>query len=163
MTALRRANTDLLAGIVGLSVFSVFWLARDDWRRPSAVWPETILYGLAIISLVLLVKSLFVRERSEIFGEGGKGRMIFSVFVLVAWALCVYYLGFLLGSLVCFAMLSAFVRWAELQTMQDSSQSMTLKLFSLWGGVIALEVYVLYFVFSNVLLVPLPEGILWGG
>ena len=156
---LKRANTDVLAGLTGVLVFGIFWLAREDWRPSSAVWPESILYAIIVLSVILLVRGVIQRDVSEIFGEGSKRRMAIAAGGLAAWGIAVHYIGFVVASFILFVALTWFVTRAEQRTSPEVAPSPTLATWALWFGIIVVEIGLLYFVFSKVLLVPLPQGI----
>lgn len=156
---MRRANTDLLTGLVGLIVFTVFWLAREDWRRPSAVWPETILIGLVLLSGALVVKSLLKWRTFEVFTEGSRKRMAVAAGYLVVWALGLQFVGFLVTTACLFPLLAWWMMGEERRSSDVPLPPATLRNWALWLLIMAVEIAALYAVFAYVLLVPLPEGI----
>lgn len=156
---MRRANTDLLTGLVGLLVFAVFWLAREDWRRQSAVWPETILIGLVLLSGVLVVKSLIQWRTAEVFAEGSRKRMAIGSAALVLWSLGLHFVGFLVTTAVVFPVLAWWIIGEERQSSDVPLPAPTRRNWTIWLVIMAVEIAVLYAVFAWVLLVPLPEGI----
>ena len=155
---LKRANTDVLAGLTGVLVFGIFWLAREDWRPSSAVWPESILYAIIVLSVILLVRGVIQRDVEEIFGEGSKRRMGVAAGGLALWGFAVYYMGFAVASFLMFVAFTWFVTRAEQRTSPEVAPSPTPVTWAFWLGIIVFEIALLYIVFSMILLVPLPQG-----
>lgn len=155
-----RANTYFLVALTGAITFLIFWFAQDEnWRRPSAAWPETILYGIAIFSVILLVQGLMLKRKDEIFSEGSKARMLVACIALLAWGLLVYALGFVVGSVLAFTLMAFYVATVEKKVSPSSAVKMTKGRAGFWLVMIWVEILILYYVFSEVLLVPLPEGL----
>ena len=155
----RRVNKDFLSGIIGLSIFALFWFNRGDWRPQSAVWPETILWALLGFSILLLSKCLLRWEIAEIFSEGSRRRMLIGSGLLILWSVGMQFLGFLVASALVFPLLFSWMVREERAASDTALQAITLRQWGIWMSIIALEIGVLYFVFSRVLLVPLPRGV----
>lgn len=158
---LVRMNTHFLVALTGITVFVVFWFAQDEnWNRPSAAWPETILYGIAILSAILVIQGFILRKRDDnIFAEGSKKRMFIACLALLAWSLLIYGLGFVVGSVFAFAVMAFYVATVEKKVSPDTTMNMTPGRAIFWCVIFLVEVLVLYYVFAKVLLVPLPEGL----
>jgi hypothetical protein len=155
-----RVNTHFLVALAGGTLFAVFWFAQDEnWRRPSAAWPETILYGIAIFSAILVIQGIILKCREEIFGEGNKTRGVMACVALLGWSLLVYVLGFVVGSVLLFTLMAFYVARVEKKVSPETAVIMTPGKAVLWLAMILVEVLILYYVFSRVLLVPLPEGL----
>ena len=69
------------------------------------------------------------------------------------------FLGFLVTSALVFPLLFAWMVREERSASEIPLQAVTIRQCVIWMSVIAVEIAVLYFVFSKVLLVPLPRGI----
>ncbi|XKE44383.1 tripartite tricarboxylate transporter TctB family protein [Halomonas organivorans] len=155
-----RVNTHFLVALTGFVLFVVFWFAQDEnWRRPSAAWPETILYGIAILSAILVIQGVILKHRESVFAEGSKKRMVIACVALLAWSLLIYGLGFVVGSVLAFTVMAFYVAKVEKAISPKAAMNMTRGNVVLWLVVILVQVLVLYYVFSEVLLVPLPEGL----
>jgi hypothetical protein len=158
--AVVRANTYFLVALTGAIIFGVFWFAQDEnWRRPSAAWPETILYGIAILSTILFLQGLLLKHKDEIFAEGSKTRMMIACLALLAWSLMIFGLGFVVGSVIVFAVMAIYVASVETKVSPETATALTKSRALTWLVMILAEVMVLYLVFSKVLLVPLPKGL----
>ena len=145
-------------GLVGLFVFALFWFNREDWRPQSAVWPETILWVLLGLSLLLISKCVLRWQVQEILGEGSRRRMLIGSGALILWAVGMQTAGFIVTSVVVFPLLSAWLVSEERALSNRSLRSVTLRQWVGWLSIILIEISVLYFVFSEILLVPLPNG-----
>lgn len=155
-----RVNTHFLVALTGFILFVVFWFAQDEnWRRPSAAWPETILYGIAILSAILVVQGFTLMYSEKIFAEGSRKRALIACMALLAWSLLVYGLGFVVGSVLAFTVMAFYVAKVEKTISPKTAMNMTRGNVVLWLVVIHVQVLVLYYVFSEVLLVPLPAGL----
>lgn len=155
-----RMNTHFLVALTGFILFVVFWFAQDEnWRRPSAAWPETILYGIAILSAILVVQGIILKHRENVFAEGSKKRVLIACVTLLGWSLMVYGLGFVVGSVLTFTAMAFYVARVERRVSSKTAMAMTPGKAVFWLVMILVEVLVLYYVFSEVLLVPLPEGL----
>ena len=155
-----RVNTHFLVALTGFILFVVFWFAQDDnWRRPSAAWPETILYGIAILSAILVVQGFILKSREKIFADGSKKRALIACVALIAWSLIIQGLGFVVGSVLVFMVMAFYVAAVEKKVSPKTAIAMSPGKVVLWLVVIVCEVLVLYYVFSKVLLVPLPKGL----
>ena len=155
-----RANTYFLVALMGAIIFVVFWFAQDeDWRRPSAAWPESLLYGIAILSAVILLQGILLKHKDEIFSEGSMTRMLIACLALLAWSLLVYGLGFVVGSVLAFTVMAFYVATVEKKVLPKGTMNMTKGSALFWIVMILIEVLVLYYTFSKVLMVPLPKGL----
>ncbi|MEX0730827.1 MAG: tripartite tricarboxylate transporter TctB family protein [Aquisalimonadaceae bacterium] len=156
---LKRVNTDLMAGLTGFAFFAIFWLAREDWRPSSAMWPESILMAIAVISTLLIARAAIKREVFEIFEEGSRLRMVGAGGGLALWGIGVHYLGFVVASAIMFPIMAWLLTRAEQRTSPEVAPDLTVKARVIWIAIIAFEIGLLYVVFSRILLVPLPKGI----
>ncbi|MCE9684027.1 tripartite tricarboxylate transporter TctB family protein [Halomonas alkalisoli] len=155
-----RLNTNFLTALTGAIIFVVFWFAKDDnWRQTSAAWPETILYGIAIFSAILLLQGLLVMHKDPIFSEGNMKRILIACLALLVWSLLIFGLGFVVGSVLTFSVMAFYVASVEKKVSPEAAVNMTKSRVFLWIVMILTEVLVLYYIFSKLLLVPLPKGL----
>jgi hypothetical protein len=119
-----RINRDVIVAIVLLIICGLFISATFDIKAPtfgqmsSALWPRIILAPLTVLSLLLLMKSLF-QERTEEEKKGGFGGwlayyknpiMVFGFFAVFVMTLPFF--GMLIGGLLfVFVTLSYFGGW----------------------------------------------------
>jgi len=147
---MRRANTDLLSGILGLAIAGVFWWGRGDVGRLSIMFPHALLVLLAAFSLALVVKGLVRPERRSIFAEGDRGKIIGCGAILFVWVVAIPYIGFFLSSVAGF--------WGMACYLASSRRKVTPQLAARLFFVVLAEVTFFYLIFAKLLYVPLPIG-----
>jgi hypothetical protein len=145
-------NTDLIGGILGLVLSALFWFTREQWSFWSAVFPNLTLAVLALLSLALLVKGFVRPERLALLAEGNRVRILVTAFVLLVWAFALRPVGTLLSSAVAFYALTLYLGSAHRRVSTADAVK--------WLVVVTVELGVLYLVFTMVLGVPLPRGVL---
>jgi hypothetical protein len=147
---MRRANTDLLSGILGLAIAGVFWWGRGDVGRLSIMFPHALLFILAAFSMALVVKGLFRPERRSIFAEGDRAKIIGTCAILYVWVIAIPYIGFFLASVAGFWVLTCY--------LATSRHKVTPILAARLFFIVLAEVTFFYLVFAKLLFVPLPTG-----
>jgi hypothetical protein len=157
----RPVNTDLIAGLLALAVTIVFWQAREAWTPLSATWPNAILTFMFICSLALLAKAFIGPEKSPLFAEGDRRRMVVAALALVAWGLGIRYIGFVTSSVVVFAFLWWYMSRAVAQTDDEAEPPSGVLDYARALGMILVIVGLFYTVFTRYLHVPLPRGLLF--
>lgn len=149
----QRINTDLLAGIVGLIFFAVFWLNRSDLSPLSSVFPDAVLVVTLLVSVALVAKGFIKADIRYGLEDKNMGRVGIMVAALFAWWLGIRYVGFLVTSTVMYLAISLY-----LATIVQDVRVRHALLFALVAvGVVGL----FYFVFTQVLYIrpfrtPLP-------
>ena len=116
-----RINTDLVAGIVGVVFFAVFWFNRGTQSPLSSVFPDAVLSVTLVVSVALLVKGFVkgdVRRGLDDRNLVPVGIMIAALFI---WWLGIRYVGFVVTSSVMFFAISLYlaryvrdVRWRQI-------------------------------------------------
>ncbi|HSL99367.1 MAG TPA: tripartite tricarboxylate transporter TctB family protein [Candidatus Limnocylindria bacterium] len=147
---MRRANTDLLSGILGLAIAGVFWWGRGDVGRLSIMFPHALLFLLAGFSVALVVKGLVRPERRSIFAEGDRAKIIGCCAILYVWVVAISYIGFFLSSVAGF--------WVMACYLASSRRKVTPILAAKLFCVVLAEVTFFYLIFAKLLYVPLPTG-----
>lgn len=147
---MRRANTDLLSGILGLAIAGVFWLGRGEVGRLSIMFPHALLVLLAAFSVALVVKGLVRPERRSIFAEGDRAKIIGCGAILFTWVVAIPYIGFFLSSVAGF--------WGMTCYLASSRRKVTPQLAAKLFCVVLAEVTFFYLIFAKLLYVPLPIG-----
>jgi hypothetical protein len=148
-----RVNTDLAAGLFGLAFAAVFWFSRGQLGPLSALFPETVLMLTAAISVMLLVKSVLRPSVRAVFEEGDRWRLAVTTVILFAWWWLIGWLGFVVSSVLVMLALVWYLALVEGQVR--------LPKVALWLGIIILEVGLFYLVFSRLLFIRPPRGLLF--
>lgn len=145
-------NTDLVGGGLGLLLTVIFWFGRGQWSPLSAMFPNTVLVFAGVLSIALLVKAFVRPEVRPIFTEGSRTRTVVTAVMLLVWVWAISVLGFLLASFLVFTALTVYIAHA--------SRKFTFRHVAVWLVIIAVELAVLNFIFSRLLFVRLPSGVL---
>lgn len=148
----ENVNTDLISGILGFLILAVFWRAKEGVGYLSIMFPNSLLILVGVFSAILVIKSFIRAERKTIFSDGNQKRIIATALFLFAWVFGIMFLGFLCTSLVAFPALVCYLAGAR--------EKITLKKMVVWTTISSVEVIVFYLIFSRLLEVPLPTGML---
>lgn len=144
-------NTDLVGASLGLLLTLTFWFGRGQWTPLSAMFPNTVLVMMGVLSIALLVKGFVRPEMRLLFTEGNRVRAVITAVALLVWVWAISILGFYLASFLIFAALTLYIA--------SASRRLTPKNVIVWLVIIAVELAVLNFVFSRLLFVRLPTGV----
>lgn len=151
---IKNANSDLWAGCIGLALSAVFWFSIDEEiTRLSIMFPKAMIGIMALISILLLFKGFLKAERLDLFNVGNNRRIIITGVLFFAWAIGISYLGFFVSSVLAILAQACYLALAR--------RRLTLSSVALWLVIAACEVSFFYLIFTRLLLVPLPEGILF--
>jgi uncharacterized membrane protein len=72
----RQVNTQITSGVIGLILSAVFYFALEDISWMSIVFPKTIIYLMAVLSGILVVKGVVKPSRDRIFSVGSNLRWL---------------------------------------------------------------------------------------
>ena len=145
----KTVNWDRLAAVFLLVVCGVLWFEAGPYSMFASFFPKIVIGVLALLSLVLLIRSSIKGEKKWLFKDVNKKYIIFVVVILAVWIGMISVLGFFLSSVVFFYLLV----WLIGSNKKDLSANILS--FVLVCGIVSL----FYFIFKEILLVPLPEGI----
>jgi len=149
---IRHANTDILAGSIGLGLSLVFWLSIDrEIMRLSIMFPRAMIAIMALISVLLLIKGFTKAERQDLFDVGSNLRVAVTGLFFFAWGVAIAYVGFFVSSVAAILAMAAYLATARRQ--------ITLGVLAIWLVIVICEVAFFYLIFTQLLHVPLPEGI----
>jgi putative tricarboxylic transport membrane protein len=103
---------NIVGGAAVLIVCLVFWVQRDYTSQYGGLFPDALLIVLAVLSLILIARGIFVRDESGWDTEGrlaprDLGR---AVVLLAAWVASLPILGYLVGGIVFFTLVAALMR-----------------------------------------------------
>ncbi len=147
----RDVNTEIISGGVGLLLTAVFFFALEDISWMSIIFPKTVVYIMAVMSSVLLVKAFVNPSYARIFNVGSNWRWIVTGVLFFLWVIFMPVLGFFVSTVVFMTAIVGYLARARTQV--------TIGKFMLWIPVVIAEVTFFYLIFTKVLFVPLPEGL----
>ena len=153
---IKNANTDLMAGLFGLTITGVFWFSIDpDISHLSIMFPRTMVIIMGIISVALVVKGLIKTkaQHGDMFAEGSNQRWIITGILFFAWVIAVGYIGFWVSSVVGILAIAYYLARAV--------QPPSLVKFLGWVAIVVVEVTFFYLIFTKLLDVPLPADLLF--
>jgi putative tricarboxylic transport membrane protein len=151
----NKHNTDLIAAIFMLAVVVVFWIQLMSLKthrfyiQLDIIFPQFVLISMMVLSLILLIKSLREPDRKTLFLTTNKKKIIIVVVAGILWVSLFSVLGFIISSIVFITFLTIIL---EEKSKNNPKKIILSVIFSL------IIVTVAYFLFSNVLEVPLPKG-----
>lgn len=151
----NKHNTDLIAAIFMLTVVVVFWIQLMSLKTHrfyihlDIIFPQFVLISMIVLSLILLIKSLRKPDRKTLFLTTNKKKIIIAVVAGILWTSLFSVLGFIISSIVFITFLTIIL---EEKSKNNPKKIILSVIFSL------IIVAVTYFLFSNVLKVPLPRG-----
>ncbi len=150
----KKLNTDRIGGIIMLAVAAFFqWNMDPDFTRLAAYFPERIIICLAVLGVILLVKSHLRPVMMDSFTSKMNSSMMFTLVVGLAWVFLLEWIGFIISSLA-----AIFIILYRLEPKAKRTPARMGKLAAL----AALEVAVIYVVFVKLLYVTMPTGRLFG-
>lgn len=150
---IRNANTDLIAGVVGLVMTAAFWISLDpEMTRLSSMFPKAMIKIMGLISALLVIRGFVKPDRRDLFSEGSNRRVIVTALHFFTWGIAIPYVGFFVSSVV---VISSLVYYLAL-----ANRRVTFKLMAGWLLIVLFEVGFFYLVFTRLLHIPLPRGIL---
>jgi hypothetical protein len=148
----RNVNTDLVAGIIGLSLTLLFWWLTDPQiTHLSVVFPNAMIAIMGLVSALLFLKGFSkAAERGNLFEVGSNTRVFFTGLLFFGWALAIGYLGFFVSSVIAISLIALYLARA--------SRRVSPGIFAAWVLIAAGEVTFFYLIFTRLLHIPLPEG-----
>lgn len=151
---LKAVNSDLIGGALGLGLAVTFWFAREDnWSFWSAVFPNVVIIIIGVLSVILLLKSSFAPAMLPVFQEGSRSKMLVTAIILLSWSYAFSRLGTLTSSFIGFTILTLYLTHGE--------SRLGPRQLAVTAFVIVAELAVFYLLFTRVLHVQLPRGILF--
>jgi len=116
------------------------------------MFPKAMIAIMALISILLLIKGILKAERQDLFNVGSNKRVIITALLFFVWGVAITYLGFFVSSVLAIL--------AQAWYLALARRKVTLPTLALWLVVATGEVAFFYLIFTRLLHVPLPEGIL---
>jgi len=150
---IKNANTDLIAGLVGLAITAAFWFSLDpEMTRLSRMFPRAMIKIMGLISVLLVIRSFVNPDRRNLFAEGSNRRVLVTAGHFFAWGVAIPYAGFFVSSVI---VISSLVYYLAL-----ANRKVSLKVMSGWVLIVLFEVGFFYLIFTKLLHIPLPGGFL---
>jgi hypothetical protein len=147
----RDVNTEITSGVIGLLLTAVFFFALEDISWMSIIFPRTVVYIMAAISGILIVKGLVRPTRDRIFSAGSNTRWMVTGVLFFLWVLLMPVLGFFVSTVVFMTAIVGYLAQARMRVTPGK--------FIVWVPVVIAEVTFFYLIFTKVLYVPLPQGL----
>ena len=147
----KAINTDFIGGSIGLLIAAVFYFEIGDVSWMSIIFPETIIYITAAISIVLIIKGLVKPTHALVFKDGSNIRWMVTGVLFFSWVLLMPVFGFFVSTTVFILLIVSY--------LAKNRVRLTPSKYLVWVPIVLVEVTFFYLVFSRVLHVPLPEGI----
>lgn len=145
-------NSDLVIGLLGEVLTLVVYLTTRDLSPLGAVFTNYIIAVLGTLSLAVLIKGFIRPERITFFSSKAERRNILvGVGILAAYLAIMPVIGFLISSFLFYSSFSLYLSDEQL------TRNRLIRTFLLSAVVVG----IFYFVFHQLLLVPLPEGMIF--
>jgi hypothetical protein len=147
----RQVNTEIICGVVGLVLTTVFFFSLEDISWLSIIFPRTVVYVMGIMSVILVVVAFVNPTHAHIFNVGSNSRWIVTGILFFLWVIFMPILGFFVSTVVFMTTIVGFLARARTQV--------TIGKLMIWTPIVIAEVTFFYLIFTKVLYVPLPEGL----
>lgn len=144
---------DLLCGTILLAVTVVFWTQRDGRGELVAAFPDFVLVLLALFGIGVIARAVLRRDGgAEPAGKVDLRFLAAAIVLLLLWALGMGLIGFTISSVLAFVVVAQMIR-------RDRPRP---RLLITDTAVAVVVVVGVFFIFTRVLLVPLPVSVLIG-
>lgn len=148
----KEVNADVLSGVMGLAIATVFGLAMEDGSWLSTWFPKYLIGLIVVLSTILVIKGWIKPERLPIFNDGDNRRILITAAVLFCWCAAIKFIGLYVSSVV----IITFMVWY----LAKARRQVTVQAMCIWLLIITIKVGLFYLVFSRLLFVPLIKGAL---
>jgi MFS family permease len=148
---------DRMGSVLLLAFVAILWMQRDYVTPFGGIFPDGIMICMAILLVLALILSFTpyatMKEKREAENTGTKNwaAMVVVAVLLLLWTALLRYLGFAVTSVAGFAVISWYL----------SGYSMSLKSIGTSVGIALGITYLIILIFGHLLLVPLPQGMLF--
>lgn len=145
-------RTNIICGAILIVVAGVFWTQRDYDNPQAAVFPDLVLVVLAILGVGILVHGILRGDRTRGPREINLKMLGIATALVVGWAFALGLVGFTISGVIAFLIMALLIRRGR-PSVRDVVQDF----------IVAVAVVVgCFFIFTRVLLVPLPVSTLIG-
>lgn len=143
-------NSDFYGGIVMLGFAALFWSQLEEFTKFGIMFPEVIIIILAILGVIILVKSKIKPQRVKSLVKEINKPMIGTMALSIVWIGLANYIGFFVISVVSM--------WA-IQWLLSAERNLKSAVVSLAVSIISVSL--IYFVFTKYLYIFFPSGLLF--
>jgi hypothetical protein len=143
---------DIICGMLLIGVVLVFWSQRDGSGAVTASFPDVVLGVLTVLGVGIIVRGVRSGDREKRPREVDVRFLGAGAALLLGWAVAMGLVGFTISSVVTFVVVAQLIRRskpAAVPILKDTAA----------GTAIAVACF---FVFTRVLLVPLPVSVIIG-
>ena len=147
----RPLNWDKITAVFLLVVCGILWYQTGPYSTLASFFPRVAIVALAAFSAALLVKSWVKPVRKRLFQDVQKGYVGVTGGMIALWIGSMTSLGFYVSSILFFNLLVWLI----------SRKKGSLPSIAFSFGVVVAIVSLFYLVFQKILLVPLPQGIIF--
>ena len=142
-------NADLFMGAFTLCVTVIVTLATGDLSYYGGLFVNFCIISTSLLGFIILTKGFLFPEKVNIFENSlERKRVIFGFFLFTGYILLIQYLGFFIASLVFVTSMHIYL----------SNRKINLKYFVSSCFLALLITTSVHYIFSELLLVPLPSG-----
>ena len=145
----KGINSDYIGAAIVLGITMLFYIQIGPWSKYAVMAPRSILVILFVLGLVLLIKGRINPERVNPNFIHINRSLAFLVVVGLLWVLLMEKIGFIVTSMVAFS--AILIAYHPAKGFRKIAGSILL------AGVV---IFVMYMIFSRLLNVMLPTGIL---
>ncbi|BAS27162.1 tripartite tricarboxylate transporter TctB family protein [Limnochorda pilosa] len=143
-------NPDRIGAAVMLVAAAAFWLQMGSVDALGGSFPRLVLWPLTLLSVVLLVKSWIRPEPPAAFFEAQPGPMLVLAVTVILWIALLEVLGFAVSTTLAYGFLTWYL----------GGRPRDVRKVAVSLAIIVGEVALVYWVFNDLLLVRLPQGLL---
>ncbi len=147
---LEMLNSDFYGGIAMIAFSALFWSQLEEFTPFGIMFPKVIIELLAILGIVMLVKSKFKPQYIESFVKEINKPMVGTMILSVMWVVLANYIGFFV--------ISVASMWA-IQWLLTAERNLKNSMISL--AVSLISVCLIYFIFTKYLYIFFPKGLLF--
>ncbi len=150
---MTKSRTDILAGLACLVVALVFYIQGMDLSPKADLYPKILEIFVAMMGVFLITRGALTARTSSKVEEVDFDRIkgIVIVIASILYVAAIYYIGFYVSTLFFLALCSWYL----------SQKGLNIRAFSISGGFGLFLTVLLYLLFTAILKVPTPEGILF--
>lgn len=151
---MQRISSDSYTALILFAIACIALWNTRDLNNMSATFPRTVGFILLGLSAVYFVTSILRPNKAKLFAEVDKRRVVSMVLGMVVYVGLMWIAGFLPASV---AFIAFFVWFLQGRGKSQTSKLIRAGMFSILVG------SSFYLLFRFVFLVPLPNGVLFGG